>query len=258
MRVAGLDWGTQRAKRCIVVLERTSTALRVAEILDRPSDQALAAWLPSAGVEALAVDTPFGWPRVFADYVAQHTPSTTASPPTPSRFRFRETDLAAKRAMHALGTAREPLSVSSNLIALSARAWAEVVVTNGWAELVDLGLGAKARPKIIEVYPALSIVAFGLSAAGYKGKAMEGSAVRAARAKLVTGLLELFALDLPDDEVFIGGADEPVDALVAALTALVFEGGAAGWDIARPPPDLIEAVRREGWIFYPTRSSTRT
>ena len=191
-------------------------------------------WASAASSTLIAIDAPLGWPAGLGQVLYTHE----AGKPMPveaNRLFRRETDRFVRRM-----TGKQSLDVGADRIARTAHAALALLealreksglpVPPAWEAELPPGLSA------IEVYPAATLRAYGLSAAGYKS-----AGGRAARHNLLGGLGE--KIDLPGE---VWRMEESDDALDAALCVL------AGADFLRGevyPPEDEELAKKEGWIW---------
>jgi Protein of unknown function (DUF429) len=160
--------------------------------------------------DKVAIDSPFGWPAEFVLAVSEWAqPGGTWPTVEKAKLRYRATDrfVAART--------RRPLSVSSERIASTAWRCARLLsaLEDRTGEPMDRAGGGRA----VEVYPAASLVAWGLNANRYKGKEHE-----AAREELLRKFSELLADVAPVSDATTSacaGSDDALDAVVASLTA---------------------------------------
>lgn len=246
-RILGVDWATEAKKRAAVELVSTPRSLTLASVRTPFTDAEAASALTDAGLAVMAVDTPFGWPSAFTSFVSKW--SATRGHPTPSStdFSFRRTDLVVRAE-----TGKQPLSVSSDRIALCTRSWASVVHAKQATDRVDVGQ-APTRP-IIEVYPGASLVVF---ARRYELELEHYKKDWAIRRTLVRRVASLFGVEGPNELIAslagTGNDDsDPTDAFIAALTAVAYLERLAGWDVRRPRDEELIAAQTEGWIYFPT------
>lgn len=263
-RVAGIDWATDPKKRALVVLEVSENfdTCRVTNIADRVEDSAARDACTNREHAVVAIDTPFGWPSSFADFVAGWRPSAGApAPPSTDEFRFRLTDRLVRDEVP-----KDPLSVSADRIAMGARAWTALVAQHALGPRIDTSGAMSAEPPtLIEVYPGASARALGGPSKAKRSEAetsYKGNG--AVRRRLVERVGALFSVDLGPhlDEIVSEGEDsDETDAFLAAVTGAIYLAdcngsslAAAGWRVRRPGlPKEAEAAAREGWIFYPVR-----
>jgi predicted nuclease with RNAse H fold len=187
------------------------------------------------------IDCPLGWPVKFIHFITSHYSGHVAlrSGVAGSEWRrglsYRVTDLRVKQ----LGL--QPLSVSTDRIG---------VTTMRCAGLMSQ-LAAKGQPvdrtgagRVVEVYPAASLVRWGFNYRGYKlRKGIEA----------LDAMVEALQVALPwldfggfDDECRT--SDDAFDAVVSALTARA----AAIGKVEAIPNASLDVAAVEGWIALPT------
>ena len=101
--------------------------------------------------------------------------------------------------------------------------------------------------RIVEVYPAATMKACGLDAAGYKQES-------ASRQRLLEGIARQTAgwLRFGEIEAACAASDHVFDGLISAITAVFALKGLT--DL--PDTDQLDAARREGWIHAPSENVT--
>lgn len=259
VRVAGIDWATEAKKRALVGLVTDGGALVVEKVLSPLTDAEIRRALGDDGLEVVAVDTPFGWPRGFVQFVQGWAAAgATATPPDSKAFRYRTTDLVVWKEL-----GKQPLPVSSDRIALTTRSWTEFVVSQNLSGRIVAGGGRlpkTAGASVIEVYPGASLIAFAQGASGKERRLVTDGykADQAIRRTLLAGLFEQFVLtDTKQIDAIAGATDEEsdrTDAFLAALTAIAYLGKLPNWDVRRPRQNEDEDAKTEGWIFFPVKS----
>lgn len=194
------------------------------------------------------IDAPFSWPVRFREQLADHHErggwDKRYRDPD---FQFRATDVFVE------GCARRPLSVSTNLIGVTAMRCARLLEEVG----ADRGqrLDLTGKNQVVEVYPGAALAAWGAKDAGFDPDGYKtGSAAKEKRRVLAQAIFGAAGwLEAADDvkERCVRWDDE-LDALIAALTTR-----AAARGLSRPPE--TEAQRRlapvEGWIHVPQPGS---
>lgn len=113
------------------------------------------------------IDCPLGWPVLFIDFVARHRQGNVEIDPGEAsewrmRLSYRVTDLDLKRQLPAI----QGLSVSSDRIGVTTMRCAALL-----AQLasIDMEVDRAGGGKVVEVYPAASLLRWGLPHKGYKG-----------------------------------------------------------------------------------------
>lgn len=199
-------------------------------------DQALEARIGTAG--KVGIDVPLGWPLRFVDALTSYMKGGAwTAPHTDRELWLRATD------RHVADWGRRPLSVSTDKISIPAMRAARLL-TSAEASFDRAGGG-----RVVEVYPAASLKAWGFDHTRYKGT--RGRAVREA---LVDRFIRMTAtwIDITRQQRSACVDDDNVfDALICALTAR-----AADLGLCDPiPAQHAEAARLEGWIALPATGS---
>jgi predicted nuclease with RNAse H fold len=230
--VAWVEWGAGRA-----VVRRVTCPAGDAVILSALAE-----------ADKVGIDCPLGWPEDFVAFVAahQHGPVTVpAGYPDPGwkqRLTLRLTDQVVRRE-----TGKTPLSVSADLIGHVALRCACLLAESARRGQVIDRSGAGT---VVEVYPAASMLAWGLEAGRYKQRAG-----RQPLGALVDQVKQAAAwLDFGDAEGTCRARHDAFDAVIAALTARA----AALPDLTLRPstPEEAAAAATEGWVAVP-RPGTR-
>jgi len=222
MKTLGIDLSSQPAGTvgCLIDWSSRNAVARAPRLAC--TDDVLAELIEEA--DGVGIDAPLGWPADFVAAVGDwpHDRWTNADR---DRMRFRETDRVV-RDTHTI----VPLSVSSDRIALPAMRAMSLLRRFGVTDRSGDG-------RFYEVYPAASLLAWGLDRRGYKPP--ENTDAR-------RDILKALRAKLPWLEVDAGYADtaDALDALIASLTAR-----AALQGLTTPPTDKQRSLaRREGWI----------
>jgi len=235
-RTLGIDLASQPATTAGCVIDWAVTGATVRAVLVGLDDAAVVALVN--GCEKVGIDAPFGWPAPFAAFVGEQAvgqPETVPwSPGRRDALRFRQTDFVVRGVL-----GRWPLSVSSDLIAITAMRCAGL--------LASLGVGDRSGAgRVVEVYPAVALQRWSLPSSGYKGLAGRATALP----NLFRALLAACPwLDVPEPVArTCAASDHALDALVCALVARAVAIGAT----ERPGDSEREHARVEGWIAIPT------
>lgn len=199
--------------------------------------------LGAADLAILALDAPLGWPVALAGALPGHQAGEQLGEGgAPGPYFHRLTDEVA--ASHQGG--RAPLEVGANFIARTAFAALELLhalrarrpgLPLLWVPGWPAGVGA------IEVYPAATLRARGLSTRGYKpGKAEERAPARRA---LLDELRAEVTFTTAHAAAMVA-SDHVLDAVLCVLAAKDFLDGLV------VPPEHAQALiaLKEGWIWF--------
>ena len=202
-------------------------------------DRALEERIRSA--RKVGIDVPLGWPVRFVEALGSYMSGGAWTPAhTDPDLRLRATDRYVAADPH---RGRYPLSVSTDRIAIPAMRAARLLTS------ADATFDRAGGGKVVEVYPAASLKAWGFDPTRYKGA--RGRSVRRA---LVDRFISATAgwITITDEQRTACGDDDNVfDALICALTAR-----AAVLGLCDPvPPESAVAARLEGWIALPATGS---
>lgn len=185
----------------------------------------------------LALDAPLGWPAPMGAALAMHNAAEQVSISPNALFR-RDTDRFVKKSI-----GKQPLDVGADRIARTA--WSAVNLLAEIRQLTGEGIPlAWNNDRIsdwfcIEVYPAATLEAYGLSSRGYKGKKTEH---QAAREKLIFNLG--VSLTMSDDvKSKMVSNDDAFDSVICLLAAADFLRGNS------MQPENMDTARKEGWIW---------
>ena len=248
MRTLGIDLSADPKKTCACLISWHSGRAEVEEPVSGLGDEELVERMLEA--DWVGIDAPFGWPVEFLETVTGWAEKGTWTGVKRERLRYRETDRFVQR------TARLPLSVSSDRIAVTAMRCASLL-----AELSKRGLGSEGRidrvgdDGVVEVYPGAALVQWSDEATdlrfdpqGYKGK--ENAAKREV-------LLDSLAQGAPwlvldgDTRALSINSDDALDALLSSLVARA----AAKSKTLGPSVRKLALARIEGWIHLPEKGS---
>ncbi|MEV0731355.1 DUF429 domain-containing protein [Polymorphospora sp. NPDC050346] len=207
------------------------------------SDEQILATLPDA--DKVGLDCPLGWPEPFVAFLTAHRAGHVSPPPD---------DAAAWRRSLAYRTTDEVVRAETGLVPLSVAA-----DRIGHAAFRCAGLLARlaerGRPvdrcgdgRLVEVYPAASLLRWGLTHRGYKTPGQ-----KTGPNLLVDELLAAAPwLDLGPHEQTCRTSHDAFDAVIAALTARAAALGHA----SRPDDRQRRLACTEGWIALPTGALT--
>ncbi len=237
--VIGVDCATQEKRVGLAWAERLGGGwvLRDATLASsaRPVAHIVSGWLAErSGKALLALDAPLGWPSPMKAMLLDHRAGERVRGEPNHVFR-REGD----RFVASL-VGKTPLDVGADRIARTAH-WALCLLENLRVRVGEpIPLAWEVAPtadiSAIEVYPAATLLAHGLSLKGYK--AAEG--IEARRRLLPVILEHLEWRGRPDDLIEV---PDVFDATVCVLAALDFLEGRA------VAPTDLPLARDEGWIW---------
>mgnify|MGYP005632426763 CR=1 FL=1 len=194
----------------------------------------IAGWIPISQNTLIAIDAPLGWPKNLGEELQTHEAGKPIHVEPNQLFR-RETDHFIKREV-----GKQPLDVGADRIARTAHAalhlLEEIREKTGQAISLTWEPGISKGVYAIEVYPAATLIAYGINVPGYKQKDGKG-----ARKLLLRQLFDY--IDLPTDISLMEKNDDALDAAICVL---------AGADFLRRDvykPMNLELAKKEGWIW---------
>ena len=193
----------------------------------------------------LALDAPLGWPQALAETLPAHfagrAPRFTAN----EMFRRRTDDVVKEK------LDKRPLDVGADKIARAAHAALRFLESlreaTGLAVPLAWSPGHATGVSAIEVYPAATLIAYGLlPSLSYKKSTKES---KNERRKLVDGLVDIVELEAARNEMV--ARDDLLDAAVCVIAGVDFAEG----NVVEPTGEEIDRAKREGWIWFkPLRS----
>ena len=234
MRTVGVVLSASPAKTAVAVLDWFDDRAELAELVVGADDAEIRRLVD--GATRVGIDSPFGWPDDFVEFVVAHHRQGLGSGrrlddiANRRPLALRRTDLWI--AESGLG---RPLSVSADQIAHVAFRCAGL--------LADLGVDDRVNGWAVEAYPAGALKRWGLTSRGYK---------RAANRTVLTGLADALRtaapwLHLGEWQGQMSSDDDAFDAVVTALIARAAELGRTSLPSAQDMPVAL----REGWIHVP-------
>jgi hypothetical protein len=216
----------ERTAACVIDWERDRAVVREPQL--GCNDELLDELIAKSDV--VGIDAAFGWPILFTEAV-QAWSFTHWNSDLRKRLCFRETDRAVSEELR-----RWPLSVSADRIALPAMRTFALLVRH---RVTD----RSGRQKFYEVYPAGSLIRWGLTSRGYK---KDTDNDRQARKSILEGLCKAMPWLVVSQE--FADTDHGLDALVSSLTVRDAKQGRT----LSPRSEQTNFARREGWIHLPT------
>lgn len=239
VKIVGIDCAVQPKKMGIAVGLLSSGSIKVESIqhgLSNPTQFIADAMQMSIPV-LLALDAPLGWPAPMGEELADHYAADRVSVPPNMIFR-RDTDRFVKKTI-----GKQSLDVGADRIARTA--WSAVNLLAEVRRLTGSNIplawssGMIHESSCIEVYPAATLEAQGLSSRGYKGN----KPVHCESRKNLFAKLNV-TLELADylKRTAVSN-DDAFDSLICLLAAVDFLEGKA------MRPENIDTARKEGWIW---------
>lgn len=241
MRFVGIDLAAQPNNTSACVLEWRKRP-RVVEIRRSATDD----WIiskASQSTTAIGIDSPFGWPISFVNFIHQKRVARHPRPLSASEaigLKYRITDIFVRNHFDSLGKNIRPISVSTDKLGAVALRCARLV------QCLEKQHGGQC--KIFEVYPAASLACWMTIEGSYKSN-KNAQQSRENRAYIL-GELEMHGVDVSIFRDKFVNSDDDLDALVSALTAAV----AFKERTYLPSADTLEVAKFEGWIHIPCGS----
>ena len=194
----------------------------------------------------LALDAPLGWPQELAETLPAHFAGKAPRPTANEMFR-RRTDGVVKEKLN-----KQPLDVGADKIARATHAALEFLGSlreaTGLAVPLAWSPGHATGVSAIEVYPAATLIAYGLlPSLSYKKSTKES---KNERRKLVDGLDGIVELDKAARDEMVARHDL-LDAAVCVIAGADFAEG----NVVTPTSEEIDRAKREGWIWFKPLSS---
>lgn len=240
MITLGIDLAADEKKTGVATIEWGPRKATITNVVVGADNQSLIDGIAEA--DKTGIDCPLGWPQKFIDFIVAHQAGHVEIEPGVlaadwrRALSYRATDLWLKQQVKGV----QGLSVSSDRIGVTTMRCAALMSSlSGLGRAVDrAGAG-----EVVEVYPAASLVRWGFSHRGYKGR--DGAVVRSALVDLLR--TECSWLEFGGFEEECRRTDDALDAVIAAMTARA----AAVGQVESIPDDQRVAADREGWIALP-------
>lgn len=240
--IIGIDCATDDAKVGLAraVMKDGQCTINFAGVCSSEKEVAeeLADWIFGHDRVLLALDAPLGWPQAMGRALAKHRAGEALPDLANDLFR-RETDRFVRARL-----GKQSLDVGADRIARTAHSALKLLTDlrqrSGLAIPLAWGPSYAERLAAIEVYPAATLIGYGITVNGYKKK--EAIAER----KALIGSLRL-VVDLPEEQTAMERSADALDAGVCVLAGADFLLGQS-----YSPPDE-ELARHEGWIWVRPR-----
>ena len=231
----GVDLAAQPENTAYCLIEWVKPKARIIELRCGVDDATLLEMFGRSN--KVGIDAPFGWPTAFAAAVYAHQHRNVWPAVGTASLRYRVADHIVRERIK-----RWPLSVSSDLIGVTAMRAARLLSENG-------RIDRSGRGRFVEVYPAAALYIWGFPSTGYKKK--PGEEKRRVLTRRLIATTKTW-LDWPvDAQRACEKSDDALDAVVAALIARA----AAADQIEPIPHEHVAAAKREGWIALPRDGS---
>lgn len=190
----------------------------------------------------IAIDAPLGWPATLAESLREHQAGQLISTSANDLFR-RYTDQFVQKI-----TTKTPLDVGADRIARTAHKALQLLKYIQTKINLKMSVPLAWHPQklppvsVIEIYPAVTLLAYDAALRGYKKTGKEGNKVRKA-------LMDKF----PEFVCYPSGlrqrmeeSDDLLDALICTIAARDFLQN----QVIHPPENLKETLQKEGWIWF--------
>lgn len=249
--VIGVDCATNARKVGLALARFDGRVTTLQEVVlgdsKRTPVEVVHEWLKASSRPALlALDAPLGWPQPLSDVLCAHRAGERLSenPEIDAHRLFRRlTDRTVKESCN-----KQSLDVGADRIARTAHAALELLgaLRKRLRARIPLAWSPELKSiSAIEVYPAATLRAHEVDAAGYKA-AGDPSSRRRVLKQLGAKVSVPAGLRVPDLE---SGSDG-LDAVLCVLAAHDFLTGRA----MRPAKDQLRLARKEGWIWVHQRA----
>jgi hypothetical protein len=233
----GIDCATQEEKVGIAVGRFNGPESQIDHVIlcgkASPLERTLLSWIPKSGRLLFALDAPLGWPQPMGHALSQHVAGGHIVVSGNALFR-RDTDRFIKR-----HTGQQPLDVGADRIARTALSALDLLARLGETigETIHLAWSAQFPHRIaaIEVYPAATLRARGLSSKGYK----KPEQVEARRV-IIAAIPELAAAS---NALSMEAHADALDAALCLSAAADFLTGQVFL------PENQALAEKEGWIW---------
>ena len=234
--IIGIDYSADSAKVGVARALWHDNVLRVveAQVGLRNYEQQIADWLHGSERTLLALDAPLGWPIELSRSLERHSAGQPVNA-EPDRLFHRTTDEVVYQQV-----GKKPLEVGADRIARSA--WSALRflerLRNRISEPILLAWDPDfpAPVAAIEVYPAATLRALGISTHGYRDRRQSTR-----RREVIEALAS--ECDLAVDAALLEASTDALDAVVCTLAGAHFLAGSC------IPPRDMRLAEIEGWIW---------
>lgn len=238
MQIIGWDSAVQEVNNGLIRAELSDNGIIITGIWEQHSRliEILSEWINRDTQTLLAIDSPLGWPEIFAKKLCSHQAGQPIGA-DPANFFKRQTDINIHQRFR-----KTPLEVSADRIARTAfftlQRIGEIADRTGktidvvWDHKTDFATG------MIEVYPAATLIANSINTSGYKNRENKKQ-----RDRMLPDLTEKYQVKMATT-ADITAIEHNFDAFLCCLSGFDFLNGKC-----EPPPRLDEGIRKEGWTW---------
>lgn len=241
MKIIGIDCATDPKRIGLASASGTSSNLKL-EYAQTGAGvdvaRIIVEWMQNDSV-LIAMDAPLGWPAPMGELLQQHKAGQSLAIEANNLFR-RETDRFVKAR-----TGKLPLDVGADRIARTAHAALDLLrqIQELTGEAIPMAWNPTFTGKaVIEVYPAVTLMAHGLPYLAYKDAKKDSN--RLQRKTIVKGLSGLLSITSQQCESLLANADV-LDAVLCCVAGSGFLQGRVLY------PQDKETAEKEGWIWIP-------
>ena len=239
MLTAGVDLAAEPKGTALAVIEWKETRATLVELQFGVNDEKIVE--AARVVDKLGIDCALGWPIEFVEFLNNHADLTSTSFPDGGmdwrrRASFRESD----RHVRAV-TGRWPLSVSTDRLGLTAMRCAGM---QGRLQQSGIEIDRSGSGKIVEIYPGASLRLWGFDTTGYRAN-------EDARAELLSSVERTVPwLNIESYRDLLISSTDAFDAVIASLATRAAAMGL----YSKPPVEILDKAKIEGWIALPSSS----
>ena len=249
MLTVGVDLASQPKKTALCAINWSRPHAPTVTYLTTGAPDALIIAV-AMGADRIAIDSPFGWPIGFAEFLTAHQnlDRVDFDGIAPNDVWFRQTD-------REMMTLKQPLSVAAEKLARTAYRCARLL-----QRLNDAGIPVDrsgSTGRIIETYPAAVLMSLGWD------EPYKGSSNHDPRRQIAEGFCTAHNLhaspaivtDAPGTlQEALAKSDDHLDSLICALVARADAIGHTHWKLS-PDDALVPRARVEGWIHLPSEEA---
>jgi len=191
----------------------------------------------------LAVDAPLGWPKIMGTVLENHVAGQYIEKQANSLFRRKTDDFVYEK------TGKRSLDVGADKIARTAHGALNLINTLRQQTNLPIPLAWDHKnidgTKVIEVYPAATLIQYGHKLNGYKKKDKDGCNIRK---NLLKQFPKNIIIDRQVEQETITDNDNVFDAVLCIIAGFDFLQGNA-YSPAESNA-TIDCVKKEGWIWF--------